>query len=119
MHAGIPLTDEDRLPWLRSLNGVLREFASKQQSVVLACSALKDSYRAILQDAVPVVWVYLKGSPEMIRQRLHERHGHFAGEVLLGSQLATLEEPKDAMAIDADQPVDVVVEQILRRVDLT
>jgi len=113
MHAGIPLTDEDRLPWLQTLNRLLREHEQLQRCAVLACSALKDSYRDLLETGVPIRWVYLKGSPDVIRERLLERHGHFAGETLLTSQLATLEEPTNALIADANLPVEKVVEGIL------
>jgi gluconokinase len=116
MHAGIPLTDEDRLPWLQSLNRLLRGFAARGQNVVLACSALKDSYRSLLQDGLTITWVYLKASPEVIRERLRQRHGHFAGEALLRSQFSTLEEPGNATIVDADRPVEAVVQDILKRI---
>ncbi|HET9695442.1 MAG TPA: gluconokinase [Terriglobales bacterium] len=115
MHAGIPLTDADRLPWLRTLNKILQEHEQQQKSAVLACSALKDSYRDLLETGVTIKWVYLKGSPEVIRERLQERHGHFAGETLLTSQLATLEEPANAIVVNADQPVEDIMNQLLPR----
>jgi gluconokinase len=115
MHAGIPLTDVDRLPWLRTLNKILQEHEQQQKSAVLACSALKDSYRDLLETGVTIKWVYLKGSPEVIRERLLERHGHFAGETLLTSQLATLEEPANAIVVNADQPVEEIMNQLLPR----
>ena len=115
MHAGIPLTDADRLPWLRALNKILQEHEQQQKSAVLACSALKDSYRDLLETGVTIKWVYLKGSPEVIRERLLERHGHFAGETLLTSQLATLEEPANAIVVNADQPVEDIMKQLLPR----
>lgn len=115
MHAGIPLTDADRLPWLQTLNRVLQEHEHRQQCAVLACSALKDRYRELLETGVTIAWVYLKGSPEVIRERLHDRNGHFAGETLLTSQLATLEEPANAIVADADQPVAEIVEWLIPR----
>ncbi len=113
MHAGIPLTDADRLPWLQTLNRLLQEHERQQQSAVLACSALKDSYRDLLETGIHIKWVYLKGSPEVIRERLQERHGHFAGETLLTSQLATLEEPANAIVVNADQPWEGIMKQLL------
>jgi gluconokinase len=115
MHAGVPLTDDDRLPWLQALNKVMQDHEQRHRCVVLACSALKDSYRDLLETGVTIRWVYLKGSPEVIRGRLLERHGHFAGETLLTSQLATLEEPVNAIVADANQPVAKIVEGILSR----
>ncbi len=113
MHAGIPLTDADRLPWLQTLNRLLQEHERQQKSAVLACSALKDSYRDLLETGIHIKWVYLKGSPEVIRERLQERHGHFAGETLLTSQLATLEEPANAIVVNADQPLEDIMKQLL------
>ena len=115
MHAGIPLTDADRLPWLQTLNKLLQEHEQQQKSAVLACSALMDSYRDLLETGVTIKWVYLKGSPEVIRERLQERHGHLAGETLLTSQLATLEEPANAIVVNADQPVEEIMNQLLPR----
>ena len=115
MHAGISLTDTDRLPWLQTLNKLLQEHEQQQKSAVLACSALKDSYRDLLETGVTIKWVYLKGSPEVIRERLQERHGHFAGETLLTSQLATLEEPANAIVVNADRPVEDIMNQLLPR----
>jgi gluconokinase len=115
MHAGIPLTDADRLPWLQTLNKILQTHEQQQRCAVLACSALRDSYRDLLTKGVRIEWVYLKGSPEVIRGRLQERHGHFAGETLLTSQLATLEEPTNAIVVDADRPVAEIVNGLLSR----
>jgi gluconokinase len=89
---GIPLTDTDRAPWLRAMRDAIQAWTHNDQDVVLACSALKRSYRDELR-ADPVRFVYLKGNEELILGRLRSRHGHFADQKILESQFATLEEP--------------------------
>lgn len=115
MSHGIPLTDADRIPWLETMHAMLLEYQVAEKSVVLACSALKDSYRAILGKELQVVWVYLKASPEVIRERIEDRHGHYAKENLLQSQFETLEEPTDAMIVDASPTPEQIVASILAR----
>ncbi|MGB7555746.1 MAG: gluconokinase, partial [Candidatus Korobacteraceae bacterium] len=100
MHAGIPLTDEDRAPWLQSLRSAITRWLAAGENVVLACSALKASYRETLQVAPEVKFVYLRGSFELIAQRLASRHGHYMNPHLLRSQFDTLEEPIDTVTID-------------------
>lgn len=115
MAAGIPLTDEDRWPWLAKLHDLMKDRADNRRDLVLACSALKESYRQELEEGVAVTWVYLKGSPAVIQERLRERHGHFMTEQLLNSQFSALEEPADAITVNADETVDEVVKAILSR----
>ncbi|MEA2800449.1 MAG: gluconokinase [Rhodospirillaceae bacterium] len=94
MSAGIPLTDADRLPWLRKIAETIDDWRSRGESGVITCSALKRSYRdIIIGDRPDVRLVYLKGSPDLIRQRMAQRHGHFMPPALLDSQFSTLEEP--------------------------
>lgn len=112
MHAGIPLTDEDRVPWLQSLQTAITGWLASGSNVVLACSALKASYRQVLQVSPEVKFVYLRGSFELIVQRLASRKGHYMNLDLLRSQLDTLEEPKNAVTIDAGPPVDQLVKEI-------
>lgn len=107
MSEGIGLTDADRQPWLETLHGVLLDYDQKKLSVVLACSALKQAYRDTIENGLAIHWVYLKSSKEEIRQRLHQRHGHYAGESLLDSQFATLEEPTEPGVITVDGKLDV------------
>jgi len=114
MQAGIALDDADRAPWLAALRGVIEEALSKKQSLVLACSALKESYREQLLVSSAVRLVYLKASFELLRERLEQRTGHFVDERLLVSQLETLEEPRDAIAVDAGQAVTDIVAEIRR-----
>ncbi len=119
MHAGIPLTDEDRAPWLRTLNNLLRGWAEKNAKGVLACSALKASYREILCEGMPpkaMAYVWLDGSPQMIAERLAKRAGTFMNPALLGSQLAVLEPPAEAVRVVNDRTPDAVVDEVLQKV---
>jgi gluconokinase len=112
MHAGIPLTDAERDPWLDRLNQVLHENAAT--GAVLACSALTDGYRERLSSGLDQVrFVLLTGDPELIRRRIAQRHGHFAGTDLLPSQLATLEVPADAITVDIDAPPEEIAKRAL------
>ena len=95
MSHGIPLTDEDRWPWLRAIAAAIDDWRKNGQSGVVACSALKRAYRAILiGDRNDVVLVYLQGSKDLIGQRMASRKGHFMPPALLDSQFAALEEPQ-------------------------
>ncbi|MFI6822652.1 gluconokinase [Micromonospora sp. NPDC050187] len=92
MRAGVPLDDAARLPWLRDLAGWMADRAAAGVSTVLACSALRRSYRDVLRQGPPnVEFVHLDGSAEVIRERMSRRAGHFMPTSLLESQLATLE----------------------------
>lgn len=94
MSLGIPLTDEDRTPWLRALGIRLREASDSGSGLVMSCSALKRAYRDLLRaEAGPLQFIYLKGEPALIAERLAGRSGHFMPASLLESQFATLEEP--------------------------
>jgi carbohydrate kinase (thermoresistant glucokinase family) len=94
MSAGIPLTDADRLPWLRKIAEVIDGWRARGESGVVTCSALKRSYRdIIIGDRPEVRLLYLKGSPDLIRRRMAARHGHFMPTTLLDSQFSILEEP--------------------------
>ena len=86
-----------------------------QQNVVLACSALKKGYRDELCSPGETKFVYLKGSYELISQRLRQRHGHFASETILASQFVALEEPDDAITLDIDHSEDEIVAEIMRQ----
>jgi gluconokinase len=101
MKNGIALSDADRLPWLLSMRAAIEEWQGDERGHVLACSALKASYRKILASSdSEVAFVYLKGSFDLIKQRLSERKGHFFNPELLRSQFAALEEPQDAIVVD-------------------
>lgn len=106
---GIPLGDEDRQPWLDRLREAILDWIARGRNVVLACSALKRAYRKTLDAGPEVRFVYLKGSAALIAERLRSRHGHFAGEQILASQLADLEEPEGALTVDiAATPAQIV-----------
>lgn len=102
MRRGIPLTDEDRVPWLQALRDLIGSCLSRGEPAVLACSALKSSYRRMLRVSDDVQFVYLKGAPSLIQQRLEQRRSHFMNPALLQSQLDTLEEPAAGEAIVVD-----------------
>jgi gluconokinase len=111
MHNGIPLTDEDRWPWLKAI-----------RASIVECSALKRVYRDILRDGdKDVTFVYLKGTPELLRERIKTRKGHFFDPALLQSQLDTLEPPGPDEAIEVDialspkEIVDKVLQEVKTR----
>jgi gluconokinase len=109
MRRGEPLNDSDRLPWLEKLRDLVSEALTSDLSLVLACSALKQAYREYLLIDEDVQLVYLKGDPSLVDARLRQRPNHYMNPSLLESQLATLEEPEQAVTIDsATKPEDVV-----------
>jgi gluconokinase len=118
MHQGIPLTDADRLPWLEEIHRRIQQWLAENRNVVLACSALKASYRELLWHSGEVKLVYLKGTYELISDRLRARHGHFTGEQILASQFAALEEPTDAVTVDISASPEQIVDEICRRLGL-
>lgn len=118
MRAGIPLTDADRAPWLQILGSLIIARLGASESAVLACSALKESYRKELLVDSRVRLIYLRGSYELFSERVRGRTGHFAKQDLLASQFATLEEPADAIAVDATQSPDQIVAEILQRLGI-
>jgi gluconokinase len=117
MAAGIPLEDEDRWPWLHHLRAEVIDATPEGELSVLACSALKKSYRALLGVGQPgIALVYLHGTAELLAERLEHRTGHYMKAALLESQLATLEEPLsgEAIVMDISQPVTEIVASIER-----
>jgi gluconokinase len=111
MKHGIPLSDADREPWLKALHDKIVEWSAGKHNVVLACSALKQSYREELRAGSEVKFVYLKGTYELFSRRVLTRKGHFAKQDLIASQFAALEEPTDAIIADAsDSPEEIVSE---------
>ena len=122
MSRGEPLTDDDRRPWLAAMRATIAGVIERADHGVLACSALKRSYRdIIIGDRPDVRLVYLKGSPDLIHRRLAARHGHFMPPSLLGSQVASLEEPtpdEHPITVDvAGAPTDIVAEIVRRLSD--
>jgi gluconokinase len=118
MANGTPLTDADRAPWLAALHALISSSLKEDRPGVLACSALKESYRQQLLDGNDgVKLVYLKGTYELIWSRLSQRQDHYMKPNLLRSQFEALEEPLNALTLDISMPVDGIVQEILR--DLT
>jgi carbohydrate kinase (thermoresistant glucokinase family) len=114
MKHGIPLNDEDRMPWLRRLHEELEHRLGSGASVVLGCSALKESYRKILEEGLSRIdFVFLDVDQVTLTERLGKRKDHFFPKELLESQFAALEMPSDAIVVDARLPFQDVVEQIL------
>jgi gluconokinase len=112
MQQGIPLTDEDRAPWLDTLQQQIDTWLANGQQAILACSALKSAYRELLRvDDPSVQTVYLKADAALLRDRLQNRKNHFMGSTLIDSQLQTLEEPSPSQAlyIDAALPLEQIV----------
>lgn len=115
MIAGIPLTDDDRWPWLDRLNAELRAAGRNGKLLFLACSALKQKYRDRLVIGLPQArFIYLKGSFELIRSRLANRRNHFMPAGLLESQFADLEEPSDAIVLDISKDNAELIEDFKR-----
>ena len=113
MSSGIPLDDSDRIPWLE----ILREELRSNRGCVLACSALKQNYRSILEDADRnTVFIMLDINKETARRRLRSRANHFMPETLIDSQFDSLERPTDALVVDAEAPVNSVLDVILRKI---
>lgn len=113
MSQGIPLNDADRMPWLLAIQQAIAVWLAEDRNAILACSALKSSYRQILvPDPQRIKLVYLKGSFDLIQQRMAMRQNHFMRQDLLSSQFDTLEEPEDAIYIDASLPPAAIVQQI-------
>jgi len=113
MRGGQPLTDTDRRPWLAALHAVIEAAIARREPAVVTCSALHERYREVLRGTLRGVrFVYLKADAATLRDRLTTRTGHFAGPALVASQLAALEEPRDALTIDATRPVDDIVNTV-------
>jgi gluconokinase len=119
MRHGIPLTDEDRAPWLATLHQIMFESEQRGESAIVGCSALKAAYRQVLADGLHTLRiVWLHGDPAVLQERLDQRKGHFMPRTMLPSQMAALEAPSEAgvIAVNAAQPPDVIVQQILNAI---
>ena len=122
MHNGIPLTDEDRAPWLSALHDLLLGWSQQGQSGILACSALKQSYRDTLSADIPksdYCFVLLEVTREHLEARLKNRTGHYMNPALLDSQIATLEEPSDALHVSADGEPEATADAILDQLKIS
>ncbi|RQS24976.1 gluconokinase [Burkholderia sp. Bp8992] len=119
MHNGIPLTDDDRWPWLRTIRAAIEEKQRAGETAVFTCSSLKRSYRDVLRGTdTDVRFVYLKGSFEVLHERLKSRTGHFFDPSLLKSQLDTLEEPgpDEAIEVSIELTPEQIVDQVMRKI---
>lgn len=113
MSRGIPLDDCDRQPWLLALQNLINELRHNNTHAIIACSALKQTYRKFLQqEQQDILWVYLKGSYDQIWQRMQQRQ-HFMKPEMLRSQIESLEEPTDALIIDISVPPKDIAAQIV------
>lgn len=114
MRQGIPLNDTDRGPWLAAIREFMEQCHAQKQSAVIACSALKSSYRDVLLQSKPWVrFIWLHGPKELIAERMRSRSDHFMPPSLLESQLNTLEPPANALVADITPPPDAIVDTIL------
>ena len=119
MSQGIPLNDEDRATWLAKLHDLITEHLRAGISMLLVCSALKQKYRDQLREGNPgIVFVYLKGSYELIFSRMQNRASHYMKAGMLKSQFNTLEEPVEALVVNIDQSIESIVIQILDELNL-
>lgn len=112
MSNGIPLNDEDRMPWLKAMAAQLIE-SSKTGGAVLGCSALKEKYREILEVNESVKWIHLEGSRELILERMKHRENHYMKPEMLDSQLATWQEPSYGYKLSIDQTPKEMLEEAL------
>ncbi|MEF9384370.1 gluconokinase [Ralstonia solanacearum species complex bacterium KE056] len=117
MHAGIPLNDDDRKPWLETIRAYMDETTAGGRSLVVACSALKERYRDVLRGGPSdsTAFVYLKGDFELLQNRLAARKDHFFNPALLRSQFDALEEPADAIVVDIALPPETAVQQAVEQ----
>jgi gluconokinase len=118
MARGVPLDDADRQPWLEALSRLVAGCLGRGESAVLACSALKESYRERLLVGAGVELVYLRGEPDLIRERLRRRRGHFMRPEMLDGQLEALEEPGPGFDVDISSTPDELVSVIRRRLNV-
>jgi gluconokinase len=119
MGKGIPLSDKDRQPWLDALRKLIKQLIHREESAVIACSALKAAYREFLKhENEEVCFVYLKGDYELIRKRLEERSNHYMKAGLLSSQFVALQEPEGVITVeilrDPEEIVSSIQEELLR-----
>ena len=118
MRAGIPLEDSDRFPWLKRLHDEIQTWLRQDQPVVLACSALKKTYRDMLGiDQKSVISVYLKGPFALIHERIVRRSHQYMPEQLLRSQFEALEEPRSGITVDISPPPEQIVNEIVSRLE--
>lgn len=113
MKTGIPLTDEDRTEWLQKINQ-LAVVQQQAEGAIIACSALKEKYRSILNNnLINPQWIFLKGSYDLIHQRLNERKDHFMPPQLLQSQFSILEIPEIVFTVNINQTTAIITQQLI------
>jgi len=121
LRRNVALTDGDRRPWLERIHVAIEDWVARDENIVLACSLLKASYREIVfagcRDTIRLI--YLKADYHVLQSRLLKRTGHFMHEKLLTSQIEILEEPTDAVVLDANQPPALIVHHIRRALALS
>ena len=118
MSRGIPLSDEDRKPWLLELKKLIQDTLIQEQCAILACSALKSSYREMLEvDRPEVILIYLQGDYEQISSRIQQRQAHFMEVEMLRSQFQILEEPQADLVVNVSLSPEAIVEQIIKHWD--
>lgn len=118
MSRGIPLTDDDRVEWLRKLRETIARSLAENELTAFACSALKAKYRQELQDGDPRVrFVFLTGPYSLIEERMRKRVGHFMPPALLTSQFAALEPPADAITFSCEKTPDAIVTELIQILD--
>lgn len=122
MAGGTPLTDEDRKPWLAAIAAWIDDLRASGRNGIVTCSALKRAYRrVIVGDRADVALVYLRGSRELIGERMAQRQHHFMPTALLDSQFATLEEPGEderPLVVSVESSKDAIVVDVLTRLSL-
>jgi gluconokinase len=115
MRKAIPLTDEDRIPWLQAIRHRMEQWIASHTDGIITCSALKQSYRDFLLSELAVQLVYLKGDQGVIASRVGLRKNHFAPAELVASQFEALEEPQNALAVKVDRPPEEIVAEVRQR----
>ena len=119
MRCGVPLDDNDRRPWLEAIRASIVQSLSAGENAIYACSALKQAYRQLLAaDAEEVKFVYLKGPPGLINERLAHRQGHFFNPALLRTQFDDLEEPHGVLEADISLPPEAIADSIIAALGL-
>ena len=117
MKNGIPLGDNDRKPWLELLADKIFIW-NKKKGAVLACSALKESYRQILSKNKNVIFIFLKGEKSLIIERMQKRNSHYMPISLLDSQFTDLEVPDYAIKVSIDQPIENIISDIMKKIEM-
>lgn len=119
MRQGIALEDGDRFGWLATLRNHIDDKIAQDQNLILACSALKQSYRNLLGiDQEQVVSVYLKGTASLLRERIANRSHQYMNDSLLQSQLQTMEEPSDGLIVSIDQTPEEICSEIIDKLGI-